>query len=555
MTQARYLHTTTTLPNGTVLAAGGCGGSGPLASSERYDASSGTWFAGPPMSTARYGHSANLLANGRVLVAGGASGSVLASSELYDPVTDTFSSTGSMTTERYEFSTVMLTDGRILAIGGSNSVPGSTEIYDPSTGTWSAAASLGQVRQGATATLLQNGKVLLAGGTQSGVTLSSAQIYDPAADTWTPTGSMDTRRAFQAGVRLPDGSVLVAGGSQGSQVLNSSARYNPATGTWSTAGNMAYPRSDPTATALANGAVLVTGGTTATTTEIYDPIGDSWNSAGSAQRASSGFSGFAALADGTVLVAGGIASGDVSANVERFALITAIDVPPIDFGDSAVGLNSTQLIPIRNIGQVPLFVTAAHLQGPAASDYTVRYDHCTGVGAVGEGDTCLMSVAFKPGATGTRHASLVLDDNATGSSSTIPLTGVGVAGTGAPGADGTDGTDGAPGTPGAPGAPGANGTDGTDGVPGVSVQTRRLRCTRERLERAVCTGLRAGTVATRTTATLTRHGKVFATGHIGGGGRLDLHLKRSLLSRRYTLSIGAKTGRSMVVDVLALRAR
>ncbi len=71
----------------------------------------------------------------------------------------------------------------------------------------------------------------------------------------------------------------------------------------------------------------------------------------------------------------------------------------------------------------------------------------------------------------------------------------------------------------------------------------------------MCTGLRAGTVATRTIVSLTRHDKVFATGHIGGGGRLDLQLKRSLLSRRYTLKIGAKIDRNMVVDVLSLRAR
>ena len=184
-------------------------------------------------------------------------------------------------------------------------------------------------------------------------------------------------------------------------------------------------------------------------------------------------------------------------------------------------------------------------------DYTIRYDRCTDVGAVGRGDTCLMTVSFKPGAAGLRNASLVLDDNSTGSSSTIPLTGTGVEGSGTPGAPGDPGAPGLPGTPGAPGAPGADAPNQNAETP----RPRRLRCTRDRAPHAVCTGPRAGTVARRTTVSLTRHGKVFATGHIGGGGRLDLQLTRSLLSRRYTLKIGAKIDRSMVVDVLSLRAR
>ncbi len=554
LSQARYVHTATTLTDGSVLVAGGYDGGG-LASTERYDASSGTWSAAANLTVPRYAHAANLLADGKVLVAGGASaGTATASAELYDPAADTWSPTGAMTTARYDPATVRLADGRILAIGGSNgTVLQSAEIYDPTTGTWSPAASLNVTRQGANATVLQDGSVLVAGGLLDSDALSSAELYDPVANTWTPTGSMQTQRAFHAATRLQDGSVLVAGGSGSSQTLNSSERYDPAGGTWSTAGSMGVTRSDATATPLSNGAVLVTSGTSATTTDIYDPISDSWNSAGTTQAASQGQSGTVLLQDGTVLVVGGYQGGAVAA-AERFSLITAIDVPPIDFGDQAVGLNGTELIPVRNIGQVPLFVTAASVQGPAASDYTIRYDRCTAVGAVGGGDTCLMTVSFKPGAAGVRNASLVLDDNSPGSSSTIPLTGTGVEGTS--GTPGDPGTPGEPGTPGAPGAPGAPGVDGDS--PNQSAETprpRRLRCTRRRAPRAVCTGLRAGTVAKRTTVSLTRHGKVFATGHIGGGGRLDLQLKRSLLSRRYTLKIGARIDRNMVVDVLSLRAR
>ena len=552
MAQGRYLHSATTLADGSVLVAGGYAG-GALASAERYDGSSGTWSTAAPLNVARVDHAATLLLDGKVLVSGGGSNTTaFASAELYDPVADSWTPTGDMATGRQGPASVSLDNGRVLVVGGYNGgALQSAEIYDPSTGTWSATPGLNEARQLPTATLLQNGRVLVAGGYDNSGPLSSAELYDPVADTWTLTGSMHVPRGSHAAAPLPDGSVLVAGGSGGFQLHDSSERYNPATGTWSSAGTMGNARSDPIATPLANGAVLLMGGTSATAAEIYDPVSDAWTGAGHAQ-ASPVLSAAALLPDGTVLLAGGY-NGTPVADAERFSPITDIAAPPMDFGDQMVGLNGTQLIPVRNIGQVPLFVASASVQGPAASDYTIRYDSCTGVGAVARGDTCLLTVSFKPGAAGTRNASLVLDDNSPTSSSTIPLTGVGIAG--------TPGTPGADGTPGTPGTPGSDGTPGTDGTPGIvpeiigpAPHPRWLRCTRVRAAHVVCTGLRAGIVATRSAVTLTRHDKVSATGHVRRGGKLDLQLTRPMLTRRYTLTIGTASGQSMPVQVLFLRA-
>jgi hypothetical protein len=84
--------TATLLLEGTVLVAGGGSGStgvrGLLASAELYDPGSGIWAATRTMARGRAGHTATLLLDGTVLVAGGAGGSsdsVLASAELYDP--------------------------------------------------------------------------------------------------------------------------------------------------------------------------------------------------------------------------------------------------------------------------------------------------------------------------------------------------------------------------------------------------------------------------------------------------------------------------------------
>ena len=84
MATARQNHTTTLLPSGKVLVAGGYGNNGDLASAELYDPATGAWSSAGNLTTARYAHTATLLPSGKVLVAGGyGSNGYLASAELY----------------------------------------------------------------------------------------------------------------------------------------------------------------------------------------------------------------------------------------------------------------------------------------------------------------------------------------------------------------------------------------------------------------------------------------------------------------------------------------
>ena len=68
---ARFHHTSTLLPNGTVLVVGGEHRHNPLASAELYDPDTGTWSDTASLSVARDSPTATLLPNGIVLVAGG----------------------------------------------------------------------------------------------------------------------------------------------------------------------------------------------------------------------------------------------------------------------------------------------------------------------------------------------------------------------------------------------------------------------------------------------------------------------------------------------------
>ena len=183
----------TLLADGRVLVVGGFSNK----TAEVYDPAANTWTALPtPVSSvfSLSGPSLTRLNNGQVLLAGGCCGSgsiATASAELFNPSTDTWSSTGSMNVSHFAAASTLLPDGRVLVAGGmqsSGDVPpvAAEEIYDPASGTWTLSGLLRQPREGATATLLPNGQVLIAGGLLGAADngagpLDSAELFDPSA--------------------------------------------------------------------------------------------------------------------------------------------------------------------------------------------------------------------------------------------------------------------------------------------------------------------------------------------------------------------------------------
>jgi hypothetical protein len=270
-------HTSTLLPNGTVLLAGGFvnsvwGYSGSTSDNGAglYDSATGVFSGTGNMTANRGDHTATLLANGKVLIAGGAdqdpTGTGLASAELYDPSTGVFTQTGNMAVGRYLHTATLLQNGKVLVVGGaltSTSNPvASAELYDPVTGSFTMTGAMATAREQHTATLLADGRVLVVGGTAPTGTgdlqpTATAEIYDPSTGSFSVTGSMAEARSLHTATLLPSGNALVAGG--GSE--NSTAElYDPATGSFSITGGMEIGRSGHTATLLSNGSVLVAGG-------------------------------------------------------------------------------------------------------------------------------------------------------------------------------------------------------------------------------------------------------------------------------------------------------
>jgi hypothetical protein len=129
--------------------------------------------------------------------------------------------------------------------------------------------------------------------------------------TWTKVDSLPVPIWGSAGALLKDGRVLVAGGAAGASSAQASGLvwiFNPASGHWATATSMLQPRAYPMIAALADGSVLVAGGSRngqpLDTAERYNPANGTWVAAGRMNIPRSQGS-LVVLADGRVLATGG----------------------------------------------------------------------------------------------------------------------------------------------------------------------------------------------------------------------------------------------------------
>lgn len=310
----------TRLPDGSVLVAGGLGGS---ATAERYDPATNAWAPAAPMGVARSTSATVTLTDGRVLVAGGTTDGYapLASAEVFDPTKGAWTPTGAMNVARSWINGTLLADGRVLVAGGAfvTDEAVGAEIWDPATGQWTLTGPMVDADHGGLARLA-DGRVLAVGG-------RDAEIYDPSTNAWTATGSMAEARNTSNLALLPDGRVLVAGGGETVAGIPTAKRtteiFDPATGTWSPAAPLHAPRGlGARIGVLPDGRPFVSGGFLAVltrgddgqlkwvedriedTVEIFDPATGSWwlspkSGTGRSNHAS------VALADGTILLTGG----------------------------------------------------------------------------------------------------------------------------------------------------------------------------------------------------------------------------------------------------------
>ena len=328
----------TTLSNGTVLLTGGGAGqdSATTATAQIYNPASASFrYTKDNMTTPRIGHTSSLLPDGRVLIAGGSNGNpdpggCLSSTEIYDPVADTFTAAAPMNYCRHAHQAVILSDGRIMVISGyaetsSQIVTNTVEIFDPNTAAWTVVAPLPSGRASFAATRLLEGNVLISGGywATDADGLQAVYVYNPTTNIWTSMAPMLAPRENHIAITLPTGKVLMVGGNDGTAAIGFSELYDTSaksSGNSTVAGGISAGGWAANAVLLPDGNVWSAGGYSQLlayyssgyevcsaglpTAQVYNYLTNSWTDFSSMQI--SRFNASASLLpSGQVLVAGG----------------------------------------------------------------------------------------------------------------------------------------------------------------------------------------------------------------------------------------------------------
>jgi hypothetical protein len=121
---------------------------------------------------------------------------------------------------------------------------------------------------------------------------------------------------------------------------------------------------------------------------------------------------------------------DNAAGSPQTAMLTALVINPqaslsatsLSFGAQTVNLSATKTVTLKNTGTTALTPISLAVTGTNASDFTPSSNCGSSLAA---GNSCTISVAFKPAAKGSRSATLKVTDNAQSGTQTVLLSGTG----------------------------------------------------------------------------------------------------------------------------------
>jgi len=241
-------------------------------------------------------------------------------SAIYDPATGQFTDAQNMAHGRWYPTVTSLPDGTLMTFSGldeNGNTNSTVEIYAVGSG-WSPT-------YGSPFTpplyprmhLISNGKVFYSGST------TSSRYFDPVAHTWSAVvanTNYNGTRTYGTSVLLPltpannyKPVVMILGGGNPSTNTTELIDLSAATPKWTFGPSMSQPRIEMNATILPNGKVLAVGGslndedtsTASLNADLYDPVSNTFSSAGQNAFARLYHSNSLLLPDATVLFIGG----------------------------------------------------------------------------------------------------------------------------------------------------------------------------------------------------------------------------------------------------------
>jgi hypothetical protein len=210
-----------------------------------------------------------------------------------------------MTLARSEHPAVGLGDEMVVAGGfievgvGRTGVTPSVEAYSPDTDTWRDLPDLPEARHHGMATAVGSRMFFMGGYTAAGD--PSAEVWELIDDVWVDRTPLPEPVAAGAAVALAD-AIHIVGGAPGAPFL----RYDPEADSWSGLQEPTSEREHVAGVALDGKIWALAGrwdGEIFDTTEVYDPVMQTWRPGPSLREARSGFG--AAVVDGAIVVAGG----------------------------------------------------------------------------------------------------------------------------------------------------------------------------------------------------------------------------------------------------------
>jgi hypothetical protein len=239
---------------------------------------------------------------------------------IYDLTTGAFSDVQNMAHGRWYPTVTNLGDGTLMTFSGldeNGSTNSTVEIYSVSTGWNTPIGSPFTPPLYPRMNLLPSGKIFYSGST------AESRLFDPAANAWSgviATTNYGGTRTYGTTVLLPltpannyKPIVMIMGGGNPSTATTELIDLSAAAPKWINGPSMSQPRIEMNATILPNGKILALGGslndedtgTASLNADLYDPVTNTFSSAGMNAFARLYHSNSLLLPDGTVWFAGG----------------------------------------------------------------------------------------------------------------------------------------------------------------------------------------------------------------------------------------------------------